>query len=83
MIASMARVYDEVIEFIARGTTPNGVAAWEPSATAKARVAELIIAEKAGLISPAEVEELNHFLELEHIMRMAKATARRLGGQAP
>jgi len=42
------------------------------------KVAELIAGEKAGRLSPDEKAELDHFMELEHIMRMAKARARQI-----
>jgi hypothetical protein len=51
------------------------VANFRPSAAAQARVSELIEREKEWL-SPEETAELEHFLELEHILRMAKARAR-------
>jgi len=76
----MSRVYEEVVEFLARGTTSDDIASWQPSQRAKDRVAELIRAEKDGTLSPDNLDELNHYFELEHIMRLAKARARRLGG---
>jgi hypothetical protein len=41
-------------------------------------VAELVEREKADRLSSEEKAELNHFMELEHIMRMAKARARQI-----
>jgi len=38
-------------------------------------VAALIEREKADTLSPEEEAELDHFMELEHILRMAKARA--------
>lgn len=73
----MTRVYEEIVDFIAGGTTPDDVAAWTPSQQAKDRVAELLAADKAGTLAPDERAELNHFLELEHLMRLAKARAHR------
>ena len=70
--------YFEIIDFIARGTTPDAVIRFRPSAEAQRRVADLIDREKEQGLSPDEKSELDHFLELEHVMRMAKAKARRL-----
>lgn len=70
------RAYEEIIEFIAAGTTPGNVAAFRPSEEAKERVAELTQREKNSEISPDEESELNHYLQLEHVMRLAKARAR-------
>jgi len=70
--------YLEIIDFIAAGTTPDAVAHFRPSPEAQQRVAELIEGEKADRLSPEEKAELDHFMELEHIMRMAKARARQI-----
>ena len=70
------KAYEEIIEFIASGTTPGNVAAFRPSEEAKERVADLIKREKNSDISPDEESELNHYLQLEHLMRLAKARAR-------
>jgi hypothetical protein len=70
------KAYEEIVEFIASGTTPNNVAAFRPSEEAKERVADLIQREKNSDVSPDEESELNHYLQLEHLMRLAKARAR-------
>ena len=71
-------VYLEIIDFIAAGTTPDAVVRFRPSLEAQQRVAELVEREKAAGLSPDEKAELDHFLELEHILRMAKAKARQI-----
>lgn len=71
----MIRAYEEIIDFIAAGTSPRAVVAFRPSQAAKARVAELIDREKTTGLSPDETAELNHYLQLEHLMRLAKARA--------
>ncbi len=70
--------YLEIIDFIAAGTTPGAVADFRPSPEAQQRVAELVEREKDAGLSPDEKAELDHFLELEHILRMAKAKARQI-----
>ena len=72
---STLRAYEEVIEFIAAGTSPQNVAAFRPSASAQARVADLIQREKSASLSAEEKSELDHYLQLEHLMRLAKARA--------
>jgi hypothetical protein len=52
------------------------VVAFHPSEAAKARVTDLIQREKTNSLSPDETAELNHYLQLEHLMRLAKARAR-------
>jgi hypothetical protein len=68
--------YLEIIDFIAAGTTPEAVVNYHPSPEAQQRVAELIEREKDGGLSADEKAELDHYIELEHILRMAKARAR-------
>jgi hypothetical protein len=75
----MTRAYEEIVDFIAGGSTPGDVAAWTPSQAARDRVAQLLDLERSGTISPDDRAELNHYLELEHLMRLAKARARRCG----
>jgi hypothetical protein len=70
--------YFEIIDFIAAGTTPDAVAHFRPSPEAQRRVTDLIEREKAALLSSEEKAELDHFMELEHILRMAKARARQI-----
>lgn len=70
------KAYEEIVDFIARGTTPNNIAAFRPSESSRERVCELIEREKTGGISREEESELSHYLQLEHLMRLAKARAR-------
>lgn len=76
----MTRVYEEIIDFIANGSSTDEVAQFQPSEVARNRVAELLARQKAAVLSAEESAELEHYLELEHLMRLAKARARqRLG----
>jgi hypothetical protein len=74
---AISKAYEEVIDFIAEGTTPNSIIAFQPSETAKQRVADLIRQEKTTGLTSDETSELNHYMELEHLMRLAKARARK------
>jgi hypothetical protein len=73
----MTRAYEEIIDFIAGGTSPGGVAAFQPSQATREFVADLLERQKVDSLSPEEQAELAHYLEVEHIMRLAKARARR------
>ena len=73
---STAKSYDEIINFIAAGTTPEAVVAFRPSDSVQQRVAELVERSKDSSISSEEQSELDDYLQLEHIMIMAKARAR-------
>ncbi len=70
------KAYEEVIGFIAGGNTPEAVAAFRPSEAARARVSELLAREKAEGLNTEEKSELDHYAQLEHLMRLAKARAR-------
>jgi len=72
---SATKSYEEIIDFIAAGTTPEAVVAFRPSESVQQRVAELVERSKDGSISAEDQSELED-LQLEHIMIMAKARAR-------
>ena len=73
----MIRAYEEIVDFIAAGTTPGNIIAFRPSEASKERVAELIHREKTTGLSSEEASELDHYMQLEHLMRLAKARAQR------
>jgi hypothetical protein len=56
---------------------------FRPSAEAQRMIEELIEREKSAALSPEDKQELDHFLELEHILRMARAKARQIRSQRP
>jgi len=67
---------EEVADFIAL-TNPAKVLAFRPSEETKQRVSDLIEREKNGGISAEEKCELDYYMQLEHLMRMAKIFARK------
>ncbi len=68
--------YDEFVDFIARGSTPQSVIDFRPSEETKAHGAELIRRQKNEALPPDETAELNQYLQIEHLMRLARARAR-------
>lgn len=72
----VTRAYEEIIEFIAAGVSPEDIVMFKPSPAAKERVADLMHREKTVGLSPEETAELQHALQVEHLMRLAKARAR-------
>jgi len=72
----MILAYDEFVDFIANGSTPQSVIDFRPSDAAKVHVADLIRRQKTDSLSADESAELNQFLQIEHLMRLAKARAR-------
>jgi len=67
---------EEVANFIAM-TNPVKVLAFRPSEETKQRVSDLIEREKNSEISVEEKSELDYYMQLEHLMRMAKIFARK------
>jgi len=77
-MSTVSPAYYEIIDFIAGGTTPEQVIDFHPSPEAQQRIADLLQRERDQLLTPDEKAELDHFIELEHILRMAKARARQI-----
>jgi hypothetical protein len=71
------KAYEEVVEFIA-SRNPREVIEFKPSEAARERVWDLIHREKTSGLSTDEKIELDHFMEIEHLMGLAKARARQL-----
>jgi hypothetical protein len=71
------RAYDEMVDFIAAGPSSRNVVMFRPSEEARSRVADLIRREKGEGLSSEETSELEHYQQLEHLMRLAKARATR------
>jgi hypothetical protein len=74
------RAYEEVIELIAAGS-PSQVIAFRPSAAVKERVGDLVRREKMDGLSADEASELDYYLQIEHILRLAKARAKKYVSQ--
>jgi hypothetical protein len=73
---STTKSYEEIVDFFAGGTTPEAVVAFRPSDEAMQRVEQLVAKSKDGTISTEEQSELEDYLQLEHILILAKARAR-------
>ena len=71
-------VYLELIDFIVARATPEALLQFRPSAANQARVAELMERREEGTLSAEEISELDDFVQIEHLMVMAKARARLL-----
>jgi len=78
----MTVAYEEIIDFIAAGTTPQSLVDFSPSEATKSRVWQLVEQKKSASLTEEESRELENFLQLEHLMRMAKAKAHGYLGNA-
>ena len=67
-------VFDEIIDFIA-GHQPQKIIDFHPSEKTQKRVELLLSKKHEGILTDSEKSELNYFLMLEHIIRLAKARA--------
>lgn len=70
------QIFEEVADFFAAELPAEKVLAFRPSPQAQARVDELLWQSKNGSLTPDERAELDHYMQLEHIMRLVKARAR-------
>ncbi len=68
------RADDEILDLLA--TAPH-VLEFQPSEEAHARVWELVAREKSGTLTDEERSELDHYAQIEHLMRLVKARARK------
>ena len=71
----MIRAYEEIVDLIASGSGPEAVAAYQASPVIRERVEDLIRREKTASLSDEEESELNQYMQLEHVIRLAKARA--------
>lgn len=68
--------FEEIANFLAE-ISPAEVIAFRPSSEAQQRVEDLLEKERTDKMSQSEKAELDHYLLLEHLMRLVKARARK------
>lgn len=73
---TLMKIYDEIVEFLAAGATSKEIVEFKASDETRERVRALLSAQKNGTATTEELEELEDFLRLEHIMRLTKARAK-------
>ena len=76
----MSKAYEEIVDFIAAGASRESVMRFASGAETRERVEWLLRREKNEGLLPEEAAELNDYLQLEHLLRLAKARARILAG---
>ncbi|MFN7947254.1 MAG: hypothetical protein U0Z53_18020 [Blastocatellia bacterium] len=75
--------YDEIVDLFARGGNSAEILAFRPSKEAQERVRYLLARNKTGELTADEAAELDRFSELEHLMQLVKARARRYVQEQP
>ena len=68
--------FEEIVQFIADAAGAEKLGTFRPSAAAEKRVAELLVRQQEGTLRPKEREELQMFVQLDHVMSLAKARSR-------
>ncbi len=75
MVVQSLNIYDELAELLA-SMDSDKVLRFHASKAAQDRLEVLLEQNKAGQLSELEVQELEKFMAVEHIVRLAKARAR-------
>lgn len=75
-IARANAVYDEFVEFITSTPTLQQIADYQLTVAAEARIDDLLTRNNTGDIVEEELAELDDYLRIEHLIRMAKIRAR-------
>lgn len=77
LIESTSMIQDEqtIIEILASQPAPEQVLALRPSPELQSRMSMLLARSKESTLSRSEERELERYLTLEHLVRMAKAHA--------
>ena len=75
------RAFDEIIDFITSFPKTEQVLAYQPSPTSVQRLELLLEKNREGKLNEEEAHELDQFLMVEHLMRIARKKARKQAGQ--
>ena len=76
MVFQAIDIYDELAELLA-SMDPQKVMHFRASEEAQKRIDTLLDKNKHTQLSPEEAQEMERFMIVEHIVRLAKARARR------
>jgi hypothetical protein len=69
------KTYEEFIDFIAQGTTPESVTKFQFSEATKERIEDLVYLAKSGELTLEDKKELDELLFVDHLITMIKAKA--------
>lgn len=76
-MATIEKVYDEIVDLFARGSSPADVLQFRPSPAAQEKARYLLDRNKSGDLTEDEAAELEQWGQLEHLVQLVKARARR------
>lgn len=72
-----SKAYNDFVSFMIAGKSPEEIIAFKASDSINQRVQELTIKERNSQITGDEKNELDQYMWLEHLMRLAKARAKK------
>lgn len=75
-MTTAVKAYDDIVDLFARGTSPDQICDFRPSAAAQQRATYLLDRNRAGELTDEETAELDRLSQLEHFMQLVKARAR-------
>lgn len=67
--------YEFVLDFLAGGPTPREIVDFRPDPEVTARFFELLEANQSRTLTPAEEEELDHYIQIDRMVTLLKAKA--------
>ena len=67
--------YEQVLEFLASGPSPQEIVAYRPSKAAQARFSRLLEANRERQLSPQDEEQLDHYIDMDRMLSLLKAKA--------
>lgn len=68
-------VYQYILEFMISQPTPEQVLQFGPTPAMQVRVEELLAKNREGTLTPAEADELDEYVRINHLITMLKARA--------
>lgn len=70
------RAFDEIVDFITSAPHPEQILSFRPSDKSVKRLEELVQKNQEDNLDEQEKNELQQYMLVEHLMRLAKARAR-------
>lgn len=69
-----AQVYQYILSFLASNPTSQQITEFKPTPEMQDRLRTLLTRSKAGELTPIELQELNEYERIEHLIVMIKAS---------
>jgi len=67
--------YEHILEFLATGPSVREIIAFRPPPELQERFIQLLEANRQGVLTAQEEEELDHYIHIERLMALLKAKA--------